>query len=110
MNWLRKVEARQTPPGAEMRILKRLPRITLAGTLLVLALPVLVRILRDRLRHRPHHEGACLRSRLHAGRAFGSTQTSSPLRGRSAAIKKAGQMPGLTSHLNLEGGKGLRLF
>ena len=45
MNWLRKVEARQTPPGAEMRILKRLPRITLVGTLLVLAMPVLVRVL-----------------------------------------------------------------
>ena len=45
MNWLRKIESRQTPPGAELRILKMLPRITLVGTLLVLALPVLVRIL-----------------------------------------------------------------
>ena len=45
MNWLRKIEARQTPPGAEMRILKRLPRITLIGTLLLLAMPALVRIL-----------------------------------------------------------------
>jgi hypothetical protein len=45
MNWLRKVEARQTPSGAEILILKRLPRITLVGTLLVLAMPVLVRIL-----------------------------------------------------------------
>ena len=45
MNWLRKVEARRTPSGAEVRILKMLPRITLVGTLLVLAMPVLVRIL-----------------------------------------------------------------
>ncbi|MEB3323272.1 MAG: hypothetical protein VKI81_10665 [Synechococcaceae cyanobacterium] len=45
MNWLRKVEGRQTPPGAEVRILKKLPRITLVGTLLVLAMPVLVRVL-----------------------------------------------------------------
>ena len=45
MNWLRKIEGRQTPSGAEIRILKRLPRVTLVGTLLVLALPVLVRVL-----------------------------------------------------------------
>ena len=45
MNWLRKIEGRQTPPGAEMRILKMLPRITLVGSLIVLALPVLARIL-----------------------------------------------------------------
>ena len=45
MNWLRKVEGRQTPSGAEIRILKLLPRITLVGTLLVLAMPVLVRVL-----------------------------------------------------------------
>ena len=44
MNWLRKIEGRQTPSGAEIRILKRLPRATLIGTLLVLALPVLVRV------------------------------------------------------------------
>jgi len=45
MNWLRKVEGRQTPPGAEVRILKLLPRITLVGTLLIVAMPVLVRVL-----------------------------------------------------------------
>ena len=45
MNWLRKVEARQTPSGAEVRILKLLPRITLVGTLLILAMPVLMRVL-----------------------------------------------------------------
>ena len=45
MNWLRKIEGRQTPPGAEVRILRMLPRITLVGTLLVLAMPVLVRML-----------------------------------------------------------------
>ena len=42
MNWLRKIESRQTPPGAELRILKMLPRITLVGTLLVLALLLLL--------------------------------------------------------------------
>ena len=45
MNWLRKVEERQTPPGIEVQILRKLPRITLVGTLLILALPVLARIL-----------------------------------------------------------------
>ena len=45
MNWLRKIEGRQTPSGAEIRILKSLPRITLVGALLTLAMPVLVRVL-----------------------------------------------------------------
>ena len=45
MNWLRKVEERQTPPGIEVEILRKLPRITLVGTLLILALPVLARVL-----------------------------------------------------------------
>jgi hypothetical protein len=45
MNWLRKVEGRQTPPGMELQILRKLPRITLAGTLLILALPALSRLL-----------------------------------------------------------------
>ena len=45
MDWLRKTEDRKTPPGAEVRILKQLPRITLVGTLLILAMPVLVRVL-----------------------------------------------------------------
>ena len=47
MNWLRKVDKRRTPPGAEVRILKALPRITLVGTLLALAYPVLARLLLD---------------------------------------------------------------
>lgn len=45
MNWLTKRHGRKTPPGLEMRIWKKLPLITLAGTLAVAALPVLVRIL-----------------------------------------------------------------
>jgi hypothetical protein len=45
MNWLKKIHGRRVPPGKEIQILRRLPLITLAGTLLVLALPVLVRIL-----------------------------------------------------------------
>ena len=43
MNWLTKIHGRKTPPGLEVRILRWLPRITLAGTLAVLALPVIVR-------------------------------------------------------------------
>ena len=45
MNWLRKVEGRRTPPGMEIQILRKLPRVTLVGTLLILALPALARIL-----------------------------------------------------------------
>lgn len=45
MNWLKKIHGRRVPPGKEIRILRRLPLITLFGTLLVLALPVLVRVL-----------------------------------------------------------------
>ena len=47
MNWLRKVEERRTPPGYEVRIFRALPRVTLAGTLLILAIPVLARLWRD---------------------------------------------------------------
>jgi hypothetical protein len=47
MNWLRKVEKRRTPPGAEVRILKALPRITVVGTLLALSYPILARLLLD---------------------------------------------------------------
>jgi len=47
MNWLRKVENRRTPPGAEVKILKALPRVTLVGTLLILAVPILTRLLRS---------------------------------------------------------------
>jgi hypothetical protein len=45
MNWLRKVEDRQTPSGMELRILRKLPVVTLVASLAVLALPVLVRLL-----------------------------------------------------------------
>ncbi len=44
MNWFHKLEERRTPPGAEVRILRLLPRITLVGTSLVLALPLLARL------------------------------------------------------------------
>lgn len=47
MNWLRKLEERRTPPGIEIRILKSLPGVALVGTLLVLALPVLARLMQD---------------------------------------------------------------
>ena len=43
MNWLTKLHGRKTPPGLEVRILKMLPRITVLGTLTILALPVIVR-------------------------------------------------------------------
>jgi hypothetical protein len=43
MNWLTRLHGRKTPPGLEVRILKLLPRITLFGTLAILALPVIVR-------------------------------------------------------------------
>ena len=45
MNWLRKIHGRRVPPGKEVQILRRLPLITLSGTLLVIALPILVRVL-----------------------------------------------------------------
>ena len=43
MNWLTRLHGRKTPPGLEVEILRRLPRITLLGTLTILALPVIVR-------------------------------------------------------------------
>ena len=43
MNWLTKIHGRKTPPGLEVRILKMLPRITLVGTLAIVAMPVIVR-------------------------------------------------------------------
>ena len=43
MNWLTKLHGRKTPPGFEVQILKRLPRIALVGTLAILALPAVVR-------------------------------------------------------------------
>jgi hypothetical protein len=44
MNWLTKIHGRKTPPGLEVQILRKLPRITLLGTLAILALPVIVRL------------------------------------------------------------------
>jgi hypothetical protein len=43
MNWLTKIHGRKTPPGLEVQILRKLPRVTLLGTLTILALPVFVR-------------------------------------------------------------------
>ena len=43
MGWLTKLHDRKTPPGLEVRILKMLPRITLVGTLAIVAMPVIVR-------------------------------------------------------------------
>ena len=43
MSWLTKLHGRKTPPGLEVRILKMLPRITVLGTLTILAMPVMVR-------------------------------------------------------------------
>lgn len=45
MNWLQKIEERRTPPGLEVRILRKLPVMTLVATLAVVALPILVRML-----------------------------------------------------------------
>lgn len=47
MRWLTKLHGRKTPPGLEVQILKRLPLITLVGTLCVLALPVIARLWPD---------------------------------------------------------------
>lgn len=44
MNWFRKLHGRRVPPGLEIRILRKLPLMTLVGTLAILALPMLVRI------------------------------------------------------------------
>ena len=44
MNLFRKLHGRKTPHGLEIRILRRLPRIALVGSLLPIALSVLVRI------------------------------------------------------------------
>jgi hypothetical protein len=56
MGWLTKLHGRRTPPGREVQILRKLPLITFVGTLLVLALPVIVRFwpeedAYDRARH-----------------------------------------------------------
>ena len=44
MKWLTKLHGRRTPPGREVQILRRLPLVTIVGTLAVLALPVIVRL------------------------------------------------------------------
>ena len=45
MNLFRKLHGRLTPHGLEIRILRRLPRVALVGSLLPIALAVLVRIM-----------------------------------------------------------------
>lgn len=45
MNWLKKLPHRRTPYGLELRILRRLPLATLVGSLIPLALAMLVRVL-----------------------------------------------------------------
>ena len=45
MSWLTKLHDRKTPPGFEVRIWKKLPLITILGSLAIAAMPVLVRIL-----------------------------------------------------------------
>ncbi len=44
MKWLRKEYGRRTPPGREVQILRKLPLMTFAGTLAIIALPVVVRL------------------------------------------------------------------
>ena len=45
MNFLKKRHERLVPPGLEYRILKMLPRITLIGAMIPVAMSVLVRIM-----------------------------------------------------------------
>ena len=45
MNLFTKLHGRRVPPGLEWRILRRLPHIALAGSLIPVALAVLVRVL-----------------------------------------------------------------
>ncbi len=45
MNFLKKRHERLTPPGLEYQILKKLPRMTLIGALIPVAMSVLVRIM-----------------------------------------------------------------
>ena len=44
MGLFRKLHDRRVPPGRELQILKKLPRVTLAGSLVIATLSVLVRI------------------------------------------------------------------
>ena len=45
MNPFTKLHGRRVPPGLEWQILRKLPKITLAGSLIPVALAVLVRVL-----------------------------------------------------------------
>ena len=45
MKFLKIVHGRKTPPGLELEILRRLPRVTLIGSLIPVALSILVRVL-----------------------------------------------------------------
>jgi hypothetical protein len=45
MDLFRKLHGRRDPPGLELKILGKLPRITLTGALLIGAMSVLVRVL-----------------------------------------------------------------
>jgi len=45
MNLFTKLHGRRVPPGLEWQILKRLPKITLVGLLIPVAMAVLVRVL-----------------------------------------------------------------
>ena len=45
MKLFRKLHGRKEPPGLELQILRRLPRIALVGSLIPVALAVLVRVL-----------------------------------------------------------------
>ena len=45
MNWLKKRHGRLVPPGLEITILRKLPLMTFAGTLLIVAMPMLARVL-----------------------------------------------------------------
>jgi len=45
MGLFKKLHGRRVPPGLEVQILKKLPKITVAGLLLIGALSVLVRVL-----------------------------------------------------------------
>ena len=45
MNFLKKQHDRKVPPGLEVEILRRLPRVTIVGSLLLAAMAVIVRLL-----------------------------------------------------------------
>ncbi len=45
MDFLKKHHERKVPPGLEVEILRRLPRVTIIGSLLLAAMAVIVRVL-----------------------------------------------------------------